>query len=238
MLEITNEIVAKGKVPMQPSVAQPYHTVIFGGMKEEQIDTKNGPLNVLNISFLSVDKEKEHKQTLFVPTIRAPYTDYDYSKAVREFQGYIKHVYSAFKTLLPTTTLGKAGYVAFTDEMSEEDKEQINSENFSKFFKAIINDFETGANGKPIYLDANGKPIVAWLKLVYDKDNNVTTPRSPISTNANFIERFVEGKTKPTTLVINPKYDKLVPSQKDSKPVAQTTAAHTAAADDVPDVPY
>ncbi len=177
---ITEETKSKNSIPFKVTKDHPFNTCTITKIAFETFDKKDGtPTSALMIYLTSENKERTHKEIEWLLDDK----DAKFGDKLSAFQSRMKHIYEEFAPF-PKDGIG------------------IKSANVEEFFKAVETAFNTnGMNGTPIYTDK-----LVYLKLVY-YNGNLKFPYAP-----NFIEKvkILDGnKRKETTLVINPKYDKV-----------------------------
>lgn len=186
---ISADIQVKNSTPFTPGISKGY----LSEVKQEEIG-KEEKYNVLTFVFKDAQGDRTYRHSEF------PIKDND-DKRDTKLQGLYKrlgHIYTEFAPM-PKEGLGN-GATSFQD-----------------FFSKIATAFNTGNNGKPIYIkeeSADKKlPVLTWLKLTVDKRDNIGFPLSP-----NFIERIKDNNIQePRTLVIDKKFDKIEQSGNASK---------------------
>lgn len=177
---ISTETKSKNSTPFNPGITKG----ILTDVKKEEVG-KTDKYLVLTFTFKDVEGNRTYRHSEF--TVKS--TDDKKDVKVNGLNVRIKHIYEAFAPF-PATGLG------------------MGATSWDQFFGMVESAFNTGNNGKPIYVreEAEKKiPVVTWLKLVYDKKDNLTFPMFP-----NFIERITEANTNaPKTIVIDKKFDRL-----------------------------
>lgn len=185
-LGIGSDLNVKNTTPFNPGIQKGY----LSEVKQEQIGKKEEKYDVLVFIFKDLAGDRTYRHTEF------PVKSDDAKRDVK-LQGLNKrigHIYTEF-TPMPKEGLG------------------MGAKNFKDLFTKIADAFNTGNNGKPIYMREESEkklPIITWLKLTVDGKNNIGFPLSP-----NFIERVKENNVNEArTLVIDKKFDKMEQTDK------------------------
>lgn len=174
---ISKETVSTGITPMIGGIQK----AVLTKVKKEEVGKGDTKYIILSFSFKDTENIKSFKHSEFIIDI----TDEKYATKLNGFNARIKHIYEQYQ---PVSEEGIGnGATSFED-----------------YFDKIEDAFNTGKIGKPIYLKDDGKHIAVWIKVTYDRKNNLQLPLF-----VPFIETINEGNiTKSKTLVIDIKYDK------------------------------
>lgn len=203
---IDNSIVSGVRTPLLVTPEHPFNKVLISDIKYEEIKVKDkddSPAIVIEFQSLE-EPERTHREIIFLPDVTG-----DKIETVLDiFNKKMAHLWDELvpknkdgKSPRPENGLGGKGkYRDSSGKLKEgETVDSVNKENLITLFKSIVEDFNTFGE-KPIY-----SGVHCHLKLTYYK-GNLRTP------NPNFIEKFKFDANKvlrPTTLTINPKYDKV-----------------------------
>lgn len=140
----------------------------------------------------------------------------------------IAHVYNAFMGDGAHAKASNGHEIGTTFDEAGNALEE--SEEWIDFFKAVAKAFNEGRDGKPVYLDKDGKPIPFWIKLTYDNKNK---PQVPLF--GNFISLWVKGQ-KPL-LEIDETYDKVEKAVATNLPKTAVNPSNIAPAGGADDIP-
>lgn len=177
---VTVDTKSKNSTPFNGGITKGILTEV----KKELVGKSDTKYLVLTFVFKDVEGNRTYRHSEF-----AVIGGENIDKRKNGLNVRLKHIYEAFSPF-PTAGIG------------------IGATSWEDFFDKTALAFNTGNAGKPIFFreEAEKKiPIVAFLKLVYDKKDNLQFPLSP-----NFIERVTADNTaSPKTLIIDKKYDRI-----------------------------
>lgn len=181
---ITKDTKSKNRVPIDVPTLDESGKYVFPVAVLRKVEFvpdyeyKKGKADILRFTFSDVKGEREHTH------IEWPF-ELDNEKAEGKLDMLnqrIKHMYEAFATF-PEKAIG------------------AKTKTFGEFYKAVEVAFNTDNEKGPIYKTKEGKYIMFFLKVIWNRGNR-NLPYSP-----NFMER-TDGKSKyASTLEINTKYD-------------------------------
>lgn len=198
---VTTETKSKNSTPFNAGITKGILTEV----KKELVGKTETKYLVLTFVFKDAEGNRTYRHSEFA-VIGGDNID----KRKNGLNVRLKHIFEAFAPF-PANGIG------------------IGATSWEDFFDKVSAAFNTGNNGNPIFLREDGEkkiPVVAYLKVVYDKKDNLGFPLSP-----NFIERVTADNTSaPKTIVIDKKYDRL--EQAGSAPGATPVLGAIKAADD------
>lgn len=182
---ITTETQSKNTTPFKVSTLHPFTKGFLASVIKEEVG-KTEKYTVLTFIFKDAEGIRTYRHSEFAVND----TDPDKHKVkVNGLNVRIKHIYEAFTTF-PITGIG------------------VGASSWDDYFTKIALAFNTGNNGKPIYqrlVEEKTVNIGVWLKVIYDKKDNLGFPLSPM-----FIERITaDNQAEPKTLSIDKRYDRL-----------------------------
>lgn len=186
---VTTDTVSKNSTPFNSGFSKG----VLIEVKKEHVGKSDVKYLVLTFVFKDVEGNRTYRHSEF-----AVLSGDNIDKRKNGLNVRLKHIYEAFAQF-PAGGIG------------------IGATSWEDFFDKVAVAFNTGSNGKPIFIKQDGDkktPIIVWLKLTYDKKDNIGFPLSP-----NFIEKLTEhNMDKPKTIVIDKKFDRL--EQAGSTPAA------------------
>lgn len=195
--------------------------------KDEDVKTP-----VLVFHFTDGIEEREHYHTEWAITDEWETTNNTHSvdKQIEWQDTFLAHIYNTF---CGDGAHGEVGLGDYSDaEVKDiEFPEGVSGElleGWYLFFWKVAQQFTSNAKGKPVTVDAKGNPIVFWLKLVYDKKDNLQLPKFP-----NFMDRYKKGKETTLQMGRKDKYSKAPRPSTTDMPAADTTTAISQ--DDLPE---
>ncbi len=164
---------------------------ILTEVKKEFVGKSDTKYLVLTFVFKDVEGNRTYRHSEF-----AVVSGENIDKRKNGLNVRLKHIYEAFAAFPQPTTENPKGGIG------------NGATSWESFFDLVATAFNTGNAGKPIFIRQEAEktiPIVVFLKVVYDKKDNLGFPLSP-----NFIERVTADNTSaPKTIVIDKKYDRL-----------------------------
>lgn len=200
---VSKEAKSKSVVPFEVSEQNKFNVAQIIKFEASVRKTENdGVVPVLVIHWADTKKEREHFHTEWAIREDVEWNGktYDVNEQVSWQDDMLAHLYNTFAG---DGAHSEAGLGEINEEKiaSVELPEGLEGEamiDWFYFFWSVADQFNNNRDGKPIYQNKDGKPILHWVKLTYNKKDNLQIPKW-----GNIIDLYVKGK--PTLLQMGKK---------------------------------
>ncbi len=231
--------VGKSNVPLEVTPAKPFNIVALDAVtlnwKTDDEGTKT-----CSICYAFYDKKKERSHFHYENMIDGDLGKLTEAKRLSAQDAHFAHIYNCYmgdgahNTAGPNgSPLGSVLEQAPADAGEGYKAAVMESADYDKFLLSVVTSMNTGRNGGPVFLKADGveggpgSKIPTHIKVTYSPNGKLQVPLYN-----NFLAKVVEGRRH--LLVINPLYDKVQqPSQETMAKPSTPVAAAEVNADDL-----
>lgn len=184
MFGMTKDVQSEGRVSFKGGIHRAIIAEVKKTKKKNKAETEE--YVILEVVFKDLEGLASHSDLNFAIST----SDGKFKSKLETFNKHLKHIFETFFPF-PTNGIG------------------LTAKNFEEYIDALVTAFNTSRDGKPIYMDKDGRHIPVWVKFVYDEKNYLKVPTFP-----NFIE--LDKGEAPKKLQIDLKNDKIKQTEKSS----------------------